>query len=149
MSEISIGQLNQICERVLEQMAFAFPDPVSEDALSWDHHVHIRYEGLDEEGDVHLSASEGFLREVGAGMLGIEPEDIEPDECAATLREIANVVCGEIVHELGGESRRIRLGLPEDGEDPFAGTKPEPETLVHVVAVEGEPLRTAVRHKLL
>ena len=148
MSGVQSDELGSIFERVLEQMAFAFPDMPESDEHDWGQHVQIRYEGLEEEGEVIVSASNGFLAEFASGMLGTEPEDVSPEDCAASLREIANVICGEIVHVLGGDKRRIRLGLPEAGADPEVDRQAD-ITASHVAEVEGEPIRAVVIHRPL
>ena len=150
MTTMTNEELGEIFERILEQMAFAFPDEPESDDPEFERHVHIHYEGLDEEGEVVVSASDGFLREFASGMLGVDPGEIAAEDCVASLRELANVICGEVVHALGGEERRIRLGLPEDGEDPLAdgqSTEDKGQPLAHVVEVEGEPLRAVVYHR--
>ncbi len=143
MKELNDQDMQQIFESVLEKMAFAFPDDVEDEDQSFDRHVHIRFAGIGGDGEVVLSATDGFLGEFASSMLGVEIDQIAVEDGAATLRELANVICGEVAHHLGGETKRIRLGLPEESGDPF-DPAPNKDHRTHTVAIEGEPVRAVV-----
>lgn len=65
-------------------------------------------------GNVYLAASEGFIRELAASILGVEPEDIDPsNEGEDAITELANIVGGSAILKLGGEKCEYSLRLPE------------------------------------
>jgi CheY-specific phosphatase CheX len=50
-------------------------------------------------------------------MLGVDPDEVNPDqEGNEALRELANIICGEVIQSLGGMSTRFELGLPSSIE---------------------------------
>lgn len=109
------SQLERVVAGALERTAFVLTDPSDlREALVYDQHAHITYTSAGEEADIFLSASEGFLREVAASMLGLEEDDPElASELGEALSELANILAGEIVVCLGGEETRFVLGIPE------------------------------------
>lgn len=109
-------QLERVVAGALERAAFVLTDPAEpQEAFSYDQHAHITYTSSDEEADVFLSASEGFLREVAASMLGLEEDDPAlTAELGEALTELANILAGEIVVCLGGEEKRFVLGIPDE-----------------------------------
>jgi two-component system chemotaxis response regulator CheY len=111
-------QLERVITSALERTAFVLTDPTDPDApYVYDQHAHITYTSEAEEADIYLSASEGFLREVAASMLGLEEDDPElASELGEALSELANILAGEIVVCLGGEETRFVLGIPESCE---------------------------------
>jgi len=92
-------------------------------------------------GDMYLAASEGFICELAASILGVEPEDIDPsNEGEDAIKELANIVGGSAILELGGEKCEYSLRLPElikDSDIP----KSDKNTQVCYVESEGELLK--------
>lgn len=65
------------------------------------------------DGDVVLTADDGFLRELASSMLGVEPEEVDLASTGRdALNELANIVGGSIIIELGGVERDYSYGLP-------------------------------------
>lgn len=108
-------QLDALIANALERMAFVLTDHAeSEDAQHYKQHAHITYVSDEEEADIFLSASDGFLREFAASLLGMDEDDPEvAQELVAGLTELANILAGEIVVCLGGEEKRFVLGIPQ------------------------------------
>lgn len=100
-------------------------------------YARIDYRGP-ERGEVVLAASPGFAQKLAAGLLGVDPDSSE----AATagndaLRELANIVAGSLICELGGERCPFSIGLPAGcGGDAL----PANPTAVATLDVEGERL---------
>ena len=69
--------------------------------------------GGDASGTLYLSASDGFLAEIASSLLGVEPEEICLDvEGKDALNEMANIITGSLILQLGGDTESISLGLP-------------------------------------
>lgn len=65
-------------------------------------------------GRLTLCANDGFLRELAAGMLGVETSEVDVDRQGSdALKEMANVVAGSVVFALEGDAQTYSLGLPE------------------------------------
>ncbi|MGE3175302.1 MAG: hypothetical protein AB7O97_21945 [Planctomycetota bacterium] len=102
---------------VLERMAFVIAEPTDQDPLAaiaaCSHCAWVRI-GERDDGFVVVAAAEGFVREVAAGMLGLEPDEVALDDHGdATVLELANVLGGHLIHEQDGDLSPLRLHLPE------------------------------------
>lgn len=108
-------QLDALIANALERTAFVLTEHAeSEGAQHYNQHAHITYVSDEEEADIFLSASEGFLREFAASILGMDEDDPEvAHELVAGLTELANILAGEIVVCLGGENKPFVLGIPQ------------------------------------
>jgi hypothetical protein len=143
MSTIGIAQLNQIVTTALERSAFVFAEPaapgdvaVLPKAASF---ARIRTTGS-VAGELHVRASEGFVRELAASLLGADPESINPEkEGAGALMEMANMIAGSVMIELDAGDRAFYLGLPEpsDGATFDAAAR---AGLLTTLVTNGEPL---------
>lgn len=135
---IDTTRLSELVGEALERTAFFFAEPSSHEAHRDVLHRYavIRYEG-EESGEVHLAASDAFLLELASSLLGEDASSLDASrEGAEALAELANIIGGSIVVELGGERRRIALGLPEISlACPFPG-----ESITCTLNSEGEPL---------
>ena len=115
MNTLNPDDLIAKIDNALETMCFVMADVVdAEDAAeepsitTW-----IRFHNESEEGCLQLRASLGFVQEVGSGLLGIDPDEVEEGEQSqGVLLELANVIAGEVVCLLGGEETYFQLGLP-------------------------------------
>ena len=59
-----------------------------------------------------------MVREVAAGMMGLDESEIEVDDHAsATVAELANVLGGELVMQLTAGEEQMGLGLPREASD--------------------------------
>jgi hypothetical protein len=108
-------QLSEAAVAALERSAFVFAEPLDDtgappaDALF----ASIRVTGS-VRGELHLAASQGFLRELAASLLGVEASEVDPGAHGAdALKEMANMIAGSVVVHYGGEDRAYTLGLPE------------------------------------
>jgi CheY-specific phosphatase CheX len=64
-------------------------------------------------GECRLQASEGFVRELTAGFLSVEPDEVDVAvQGQDAMNELSNIVAGLVIRELGNATNRIFLGLP-------------------------------------
>lgn len=100
----------------LERTAFVLAEPAADGAAGaatapW-YVSRVDFAGP-QCGRVVLAASDGFARELAAGLLGIEPEEVDPGQQGRqAIDELANILGGSVVLALGGDEQPFRLGLP-------------------------------------
>lgn len=100
----------------LERMAFVIAEPLDIDPVAElpnaSHRAVIDIDG-ERTGFVLVAATDGFVREIAAGMLGIDFEEVVVEEHGeATVLELANVLGGHAIHEGDGDESTLRLCLP-------------------------------------
>lgn len=142
MSGVDATELTRHVQLALERTAFLFTEPAGEgDAPApVATRATVAFSGA-AEGRVGLEASEGFVRRLVAGVLGTEPEEVDPRAMGQdAINELGNIVAGLVVRSLGGEGRQINLGLPAPGWSVPAGIS---ATRVEVEA-EGDRLRVTL-----
>lgn len=110
----------------LERMAFVVTEPSAASAgevlaeAGFSARVEIRGEGR--SGWLVVAATAGFVREVAAGMLGLDTDQVDVDDHGeATVAELANVLGGEMIMLAGGGDAPFRLSLPTPIDDERAG----------------------------
>lgn len=143
MSTFDIDALNEVVATALERSAFVFAEPAAPGDIAVLPKA-ICYAGIRTTGSVsgklHLSASEGFLRELAASLLGVEPDEVDPvKQGADALKEMANMIAGSVGLRCDGTARAFSLGLPEleDGERFDAAVK---SGMMTTLVTNGEPL---------
>ncbi len=103
--------------RILEEAAFIFTDELSPEDRphvdSWKADgVRLDFKG-NPSGHLHMWASDGFAVYAASNMLGIDPDAEHAKEKGMdALKEILNMVVGNLITELYGESPVFDLGLP-------------------------------------
>ncbi len=76
------------------------------------------------------------MRELVSSLLGVEPEDVDPaSQGEDAIKELANIVGGSTILELGGAECEYSLNLPELVEAPET---PEPGDRGAACFVESE-----------
>ncbi|MFT3684236.1 MAG: chemotaxis protein CheX [Phycisphaerales bacterium] len=115
MTEVTGTRLAEMTIEMLERTAMLLAEPSAaisqRDPLS--HVARITFRGPT-RGVLHLAASEGFVRELAAGLLGVEPADVDVRSHGNdALREMANIVAGSVILALSGAECEYSLGLPE------------------------------------
>lgn len=108
---------------MLERTCLMTADPVEdEDGLApaefW---ATVEFWRGEDRGVLGVGASRGFLEEVAAGLLGIEPAELGTEDVDATLMELASIACSQLVELLGGEHRELRYGPPYPGKHQATG----------------------------
>lgn len=106
-----------VISRILEEAAFIFTDELSTDNLpkpgAWKAEgVKLTFNGSP-CGELHMWASEGFAIYAASNMLGIDPDAEHAREKGMdALKEILNMVVGNLITEVYGETLVFELGLP-------------------------------------
>jgi len=104
-----------LCE-ALETMAFISPMPLEGECPSQAEPflVTIRFTGR-HPGELLLAAPRAFGQMLSANILAASPDDAEAaDGAGDALKELANVVCGAVIHDTPGIERdSVEMGLPD------------------------------------
>lgn len=108
--------LLQVLSNVLEQFAFMFVEAPEQDTAPGDPHetylhVAITFQGK-QEGSICLTAPESLCREMAANVLGTDPGEAGPGEGEDAIKELVNIVCGELTPSLFGEREVFDLTVP-------------------------------------
>ncbi len=111
--------LARITIDALERTAFVLADPADDpQALPpISTTASIDYSGPC-NGGIDLVASAGFGRNLAASLLGCEPSEVSDSTAAEAVRELANIVGGSMILELGGTDCCYSLGLPRTSASP-------------------------------
>ncbi|MBK7405970.1 MAG: chemotaxis protein CheX [Phycisphaerales bacterium] len=118
MNAITTERLSEMVTEALERTCFLVTDPsdpktIAAHGYTTEHCARIAYSGPD-AGHVYVCASGGFLQELASSLLGCEPDEIDLDvEGQDAIRELANIMGGSVILDLGGDRCDYRLGLPE------------------------------------
>jgi len=135
----------------LERMAFVLTEEVGEDLAMelgpYRHYATIGFTGQGQDVELFLAASDGFLLEFTANLLGLDENEVEVDEYGPqAITELATVVGGEVIVMMGGTEIDYSLGIPrkiEDEElDSILSTRERP--LACYLESEGEILRIQI-----
>jgi hypothetical protein len=115
MNTITPTSLAEMTISMLERTAMVLAEPAPEggDLPRPTRSARITYRGPS-EGTLYLSATELFLCELAASLLGVEIADVNVDTHGNdALREMANIVGGSVILAMSGEVCEYSLGLPE------------------------------------
>jgi hypothetical protein len=144
MIAIDIARLTEIVTTALERSAFVFAEPAAPGDLAvlpkCAAFALVRTDGS-VAGELHASASEGFLRELAASLLVVDPGEVNPEkEGADALREMANMIAGSVTLALDRGDGAFSLGLPETTDRARFDAAARVGQVTTLVA-NGEPLR--------
>ena len=121
MTVLTPGRIGELVVVALERTAFVLVDVVDNDRVKEltppKQHTRVEFSGA-ECGAIILSATDGFLIELASSILGVEASEVDSEqEGKDALSELANIVGGSVILELGGEDRYIKYGLPGEIEE--------------------------------
>ncbi len=112
------GTLYRVAGRVLEQLALMYL--VAEDETPWasaepEHTASVAFRGPF-GGRLAVAVSDGLLPELAANMLGLpDAERPTPEQCEDALKELANVICGNLLPALAGTKPVFLIEAPRLG----------------------------------
>lgn len=134
--------LARLAVEALERTAFVLADPCDapENLPEADTFAQIDFEGP-EAGGVDLRASRAFAKNLAASILGCDASEVADSQAEEALRELANILGGSVIRELGGEDCQFSLGLPRLGERSVDGAT------ACVLDAEGERLEIACHYR--
>lgn len=114
MKSIDSDMLQNLTQEILGNMAFMFVEPAEEPGdFSESLAACIEFVSPQGKDSLILQGSPDFLTDLASGLLGLEPDEVDKNvEGLHSLKEIANVLAGEIIRELGGEHAQFSLGIP-------------------------------------
>jgi len=115
--------LSGVLENVLEQFAFMFCEPVEFDQVPVPDEpllqASMTYSGPS-TGSLAIAVPQALAAEVAANALGIDDEEESGAASHDALRELLNVICGQMLTAIAGEEPVFDLSIPEvtpcDGE---------------------------------
>lgn len=108
--------LNDTLCRVIEQVAFMFAEPADPAILPAPQGACIvadmRFTGAF-NGGLRMAAASRFCVEMAANVLGMEPDDPASEAHGIdTMKELLNVVCGNVLTEIAGSEAVFTLSIP-------------------------------------
>ena len=135
----------RVLEEVLEQLAFMFGKVVDKEEIFTENekylHVTMEFKGA-QTGDVGIAISAWLGVVLASNILGIdEGEEVALDKSADALKELLNIVCGQLLTTVYGEEPVFDLTVPELVEldkVEWMNLVDSPETIV--MMVEGVPM---------
>lgn len=121
------NKLNEVLADVLEKQAFMFAEPAEIEnlaaPLTENYRASMSFEGP-YSGRITLAAPLEMCREIAANVLGIEPdEEISEASAKDSLKEVLNVLCGNLLTALAGSGPEFDISIPDTGELDAAGWK--------------------------
>lgn len=147
MKTINSSTLTDMTVSMLERTAMMLAEPAPEgDAQpAPTRFARITYSGPS-NGTVVLGATEGFLRELAASLLGVEPAEVDVNTHGNdALKEMANIVGGSMILALSGEVCEYSLGLPELTTVPTSVPAAPAANAECTVVTDGGPLHVLWR----
>lgn len=112
---LDAARLASLVTTALERTAFVMAEPIETDAADTGairFATRVTFTGA-AAGECLIAASEGFTRELIAGFLGVDASEADPAQQGQdALNELANIIAGMVIRELGNQTNRIFLGLP-------------------------------------
>lgn len=135
--------LSKVAVRILEEAAFLFSDdlaPADRPDHTWQPiGAGLEYEGSEDAGHVQVWADADMVRSLASNMLGLDEEDPESGaHVADALKELLNMVLGNVLTEVWGTEPVFHLGIPTllDGSE----WNPQAATRGLWLSVEGHPV---------
>lgn len=142
MKAIDPTALADMTISMLERTAMILAEPAEagQEHPPATHFARIGYGGPS-RGSVLLGATDGFLRELAASLLGVESDDVDVDTHGAdALCEMANIVGGSTILALSGETCQYSLGLPAVVKPADAALDGRGRRAECIIVAEGGPL---------
>jgi CheY-specific phosphatase CheX len=106
--------LERVIVDVLERFAFMFAETCEEsrDAVDGGYAVELTFSGPD-CGSLRIAANDVMCRELAVNVLGADDVDeLDPSAPGDALKELANIVLGQLVADLFGEKAVFGLSIP-------------------------------------
>ena len=132
----TVDTLRQVVADVLERFAFSFVD----DDKPQFHDTEVLLSDLafkgPVQGKVGLSLSRDLATELGVNILGVDPESAPPETAHDAIKELTNIICGDLLFRLYGPQAVFDLCVPQL-HTTSGGAAPKPNAAVVELSVEG------------
>lgn len=108
--------LRRVGENTFGSLAFMLPAMDTEESVCCDNFAmtaNIRFIGPI-NGELHVSVSDSILPELATNMLGLANDKaVSRDQQEDAVRELANVICGNLLPEIAGVDTEFAVGTPD------------------------------------
>jgi hypothetical protein len=138
----------------LERMAFVLAEEVAEELATelgpYQHHAMIGFRGQGQDVKLFLAASDGFLLEFTANLLGLDETEFDMAQYGPqAISELASLVGDEVIVMMGGTESDYALDAPIllDDEELETMLVEEERPLTCYLESEGEVLRAQILMK--
>ena len=115
MNQNAKDVLKTAMSNVIEKFAFMFAEPDNAKVIPKVNgeilYAEITFSGP-RKGVIKVLASQGFCMELAANILGIEKNETTSQAAEDALKELINIVCGEVVAVLEGNKAVVNLSVP-------------------------------------
>ena len=134
--------LSQTAAETLEALTFMFiaPDDMGDEGQTIAHTAIVAFKGP-ASGRLEVGVSKPMLPALGMNMLGADDIlSVSLEQQRDALRELANVICGNLLPALAGEDAVFDLAAPDlrsEEEAPPDGDATPPEAEVRLATDEG------------
>ncbi len=136
MQTSNLDKLGSTFLEVVEQLTFMFGEQVHKNELDTEGTLFMKA-AMDFSGDLTgrltLAVPQEVTVEIAANILGLEPEEVQPEDMRRdALAEMLNVVCGHVIMSLVGGNANFKLNSPETGPvspDEFAAMQDDDDFL--------------------
>ena len=115
MNAINAEMLTAATIRALERTAMVLAEPAQAQTTHQPatRFARIIYTGPS-RGTLVLGATDTFLRDLAASLLGVEPTEVSVEvQGTDALKEMTNILGGSVILAMSGETCEYSLGLPE------------------------------------
>lgn len=108
--------LLEVIRNVLERFAFMFCEMEEDQRFqNWRGvclQAFISFSGS-HKATIRVTAPETLCLEMAGNILGLAPDEVQPEDGMDALKELVNVVCGELTPALYGDKEIFELSVPE------------------------------------
>lgn len=109
--------LLQTVDKALSELAFMIPGEVGTEKLysqNWDHLCKVDFSGPF-SGELHVGITNSMLMPLAENMIGVEPGAELPEGVCEldALKELLNVICGNLLPEIEGQEAVFDISAPE------------------------------------
>ncbi len=125
MKEKNIKKINNIlfavAENVISKLAFMFvlqDDEIDSPDNGPEIFTMVNFKGPF-SGKLIMNVSEKILPEIAANMLGVEEDETGIEEQYDAIKELINVICGNLLPEIAGKKAIFKVGTPEIISDAY------------------------------
>jgi CheY-specific phosphatase CheX len=108
-------KLSEVLENVLEQFAFMFCDSTTPDEIPEPSgvllHTSMQFNGPS-SGSLDMMTPQALAIEIAANAMGIEQEEEAAAGASDALRELLNIICGQMLTAFAGDEPVFDITIP-------------------------------------